>query len=268
MAWTVNGASTRARELVAVFQILCSLYGLTCVGYAQKPLEFISRSPLINVVGRSFCLHTDSLFAQIGPTTNALPRWRLNVETKTKRTLYSSLRLSFNELTNAKNLGLHSSHFALNWRCCTALGERSSGGIWKFRASSFRFYVDHSHTMYSSGNTDVRNWVQKNKCTLIKYFIMCRYSTCYAAFFRVSLYYKQYTNNRTKWIISWRQKAFNILTVTSGGFSCAFCAISCIFFVFLCDTLIMVAEGQRYVMEHILVMYIYRFATQYKYYFM
>ena len=55
------------------------------------------------------------------PTTNALPRWRLNVETKTKRTLYSSRRLSFNELTNAKSLGLHSSHFALNWRCCTAV---------------------------------------------------------------------------------------------------------------------------------------------------
>jgi len=48
------------------------------------------------------------------PTTNALPRWRLNVETKTKRTLHSCRRLSFNELTNAKNLLLHSSHFALN----------------------------------------------------------------------------------------------------------------------------------------------------------
>jgi hypothetical protein len=35
-------------------------------------------------------------------TTNALPRWRLNVETKTKRTLHTSRRLSFNELTNAK----------------------------------------------------------------------------------------------------------------------------------------------------------------------
>ena len=53
------------------------------------------------------------------PTTNALPLWRLNVETKTKRTLYSSRRLSFNELTNAKNLVLHSSHFALNWHCST-----------------------------------------------------------------------------------------------------------------------------------------------------
>jgi len=39
----------------------------------------------------------------------------------TKRTLHSSCWLSFNELTNAKNLVLHSSHFALNWRCCTAV---------------------------------------------------------------------------------------------------------------------------------------------------
>jgi len=46
------------------------------------------------------------------PTTNALLRWRLNVETKYK--LRSSRRLSFNEHTNAKNLVLHSSHFALN----------------------------------------------------------------------------------------------------------------------------------------------------------
>jgi len=65
----VNGASTHARELVAVFQFLCSLYGLTCVGYAQNSLEFVSRSPLIN----------------------------------------------------AKNLVLHSSHFVLNWRCCTTV---------------------------------------------------------------------------------------------------------------------------------------------------
>jgi len=38
-------------------------------------------------------------------TTNALFRCRLNVETKTKRTLHSSRRLSFNELTNERNLG-------------------------------------------------------------------------------------------------------------------------------------------------------------------
>jgi hypothetical protein len=41
-----------------------------------------------------------------------------------------------------------------------ALDEHSSGSIWKFRTSSFKCYVDHSHTMYSSGNTDVRNWVR------------------------------------------------------------------------------------------------------------
>ena len=50
------------------------------------------------------------------------------------------------------------SHFALNW-CCCALGESSSGGIWKYRTSSFKCYVDHSHTTYSSGNIDVQNWV-------------------------------------------------------------------------------------------------------------
>ena len=82
-------------------------------GLRSKLSKFVSRSPLIHVVGRSFCFYTDSLFAQIGDS-RALPLWRLNVETKTKRTLYSSRRLSFNELTNAKNLVLHSSHFALN----------------------------------------------------------------------------------------------------------------------------------------------------------
>ena len=123
MAWTVNGASTLASQLVAVFQVLCSLYGLTCVGYAQNFLEFVSRSPPIHVVGRSFAFtQTAYLLKLVIPTTNAPPRWRLNVETKTKRTLHSSRRLSFNELTNAKKLVLPSSHFALNWRCCTAVG--------------------------------------------------------------------------------------------------------------------------------------------------
>jgi len=63
--WTVNGASTHARQLVRVFQVLCSFYGLNCVGYAQKSLEFVSRSPLIHVVSRSFRFYTDSLFTQI-----------------------------------------------------------------------------------------------------------------------------------------------------------------------------------------------------------
>ena len=40
-----------------------------------------------------------------------------------------------------------------------ALGERSSGDIWKLRTSCFKWYVYHPHTTYSSGNIDVRNWV-------------------------------------------------------------------------------------------------------------
>jgi len=56
---------------------------------------------------------TAYLLKLVIPTTNALPRWRLNVETKTKRQLHSGHRLSSNKL-NAQNLVLHSSHFALN----------------------------------------------------------------------------------------------------------------------------------------------------------
>ena len=53
---------------------------------------------------------TAYLLKLVIPTTNALPRWRLNVETKKKRTLHGSRRLSFHELTNSKNLVLQSSH--------------------------------------------------------------------------------------------------------------------------------------------------------------
>ena len=45
---------------------------------------------------------TAYLLKLVIPTTNVLPRWRLNVETKTKRKPHSNRRLSFNELTNAK----------------------------------------------------------------------------------------------------------------------------------------------------------------------
>jgi len=41
-----------------------------CVGYAQNSLEFVSRSPLKHSVGRSFCLYTDSVFAQIGDSND------------------------------------------------------------------------------------------------------------------------------------------------------------------------------------------------------
>jgi len=58
--------------------------------------------------------HTVYLLKLVIPTTNAPPRWRLNVETKMKRMLHSIRQLSFNELTNAKYLVLHSSQFALD----------------------------------------------------------------------------------------------------------------------------------------------------------
>jgi hypothetical protein len=47
---------------------------------------------------------TSYLLKLVIPTTSTLPRWMLNVETKKKRTLHSSHRLIFNELTNAKIL--------------------------------------------------------------------------------------------------------------------------------------------------------------------
>ena len=103
MAWTVNGASTHARQLVAVFQVLCWLYGLTwwatfrTLLNSSHVLLWYTRS-----AGAFTFKQTAHLLKLVIPTTNALPRWRLNVETKTKRKLYSSHRLSFNELTNAK----------------------------------------------------------------------------------------------------------------------------------------------------------------------
>jgi hypothetical protein len=50
----------------------------------------------------SFVQQTAYLLKLVIPKANVLPRWRLNVETKTKRTLHNSHRLNFNELTNAK----------------------------------------------------------------------------------------------------------------------------------------------------------------------
>ena len=47
-------------------------------------------------------------------------------------------------------------------------GKRYSCGIWKFR-TSFKCYVDHSNTMYSSGNIDVWNWVHLFKSPYISW---------------------------------------------------------------------------------------------------
>jgi len=51
-----------------------------------------------------------------------------------------------------------------------AIGEGSSGVIRKHRIFSFKCCADHSHTVHSSGNIDVRNWVHlcESRC------IICR----------------------------------------------------------------------------------------------
>ena len=182
LIWTVNRALTHGRRLVAVFQssLLALRFDLACATL-KNSLEFVSRSPLINPVGRSFCLYSDSLFAQIGDSNDKcsclLGGWI--VETKTKRTLRGSWRLSFNELTNAKKSCVAQwpfcSELALLHGC--ALGERSSGEIWKIRISSFKCYVYHSRIMYSSGNIDIRNWVHlfESHCVSIIFLVCCRY---------------------------------------------------------------------------------------------
>ena len=77
------------------------------VGNVFFKYRVIQKDGLNHVVGRSFSFtQTAYLLKLMIPTTN--------VETKTKLTLHSSRRLSFNELKNAKHLVLHSSHFVLN----------------------------------------------------------------------------------------------------------------------------------------------------------
>ena len=68
-----------------------------------------------------------------------------------------------------------------------ALGERSSSGIWKFRTSSFKCHVDHSHTIHSSGNIDVRNWVYLFESLCI--ILILNSNNCYAN----APYYYAYT---------------------------------------------------------------------------
>ena len=118
--WRVNGASTHARRL------WYSRFSALSTGWlARATLKIPLNSSHILLwytwsAGAFASTQTAYLLKLVIPTTNAVPRCRLNVETKTKRTLHSSRRLSLNELTKA-NLVLHSSHFALNWRCCRAV---------------------------------------------------------------------------------------------------------------------------------------------------
>ena len=94
LSWTVNGASTHARQLVAVLQ------------FSTRSTGWLAWATLRTLINSSHVLfwytwsagafaftQTAYLLKLVIPTTNALPRWRLNVETKTKRTLHGSRRL-------------------------------------------------------------------------------------------------------------------------------------------------------------------------------
>jgi len=84
MAWRVNGASTHARQLVAVFQVLCSLYGLTCVATLKTLLNSSHVLLWYTWLAGAFAFtQTGYLLKSVIPTTNALPSWRLNARCTT-----------------------------------------------------------------------------------------------------------------------------------------------------------------------------------------
>ena len=100
--WTVNGVSIHATRL-------------RHSKFSTRSTDWLAWATLKTVLNSSHVLlrytwsagafaftQTAYLLKLVIPMTNALPHWRLNVETKTKRTLHSSRRLSFNELKNVK----------------------------------------------------------------------------------------------------------------------------------------------------------------------
>jgi hypothetical protein len=139
-AWTVNGASTDTPPDVWLrySKFSSALRVELRWSYAQNSLEFFSRSTSdTSWSARSFFfffgLYTESpYFTQIWlfQRQNTLPRLERCWMLKRRR-----------------NARCTSSQLTLLHGC--ALGERSGGGILKLRTSSFKCYVDHSHTMYN-----------------------------------------------------------------------------------------------------------------------
>ena len=85
-----------------MLEILCAQGCVPPHNYGKFSDSVIQKDGL-NFVSLYFKIRTsDKYDINYIPTTNAVPRWRLNVETKTKRTLHSSRRLSFNELNERK----------------------------------------------------------------------------------------------------------------------------------------------------------------------
>ena len=165
MAWTVNGASTHAKTVGCGIPSTLLGLGVDLRGLPSK-LSWIRLTFSSDTRGRPelLRLHRQPICSNW---------WFLVGGWMLKRRRNAPCRAvddsALMKSRTQKNLVLYSSHFALKWSCCTALDERSSGGIWKFRTSSFKCYVNHWHTMYISGNIDVRNWVNlfESRCYLL-----------------------------------------------------------------------------------------------------
>ena len=149
MAWT------HARQLVAGFQVLCSLYRLTCVGLRSKlswiRLTFSSdtrgRPELLPLHRQPICSNWWFQRQMLFPVGGWMLKRRRNA--RCTAVVDSVLMNSRTQKILCAIVVILSfcSQMTLLHGC--ALGERSSGGVCKFRTSSFKFYLNHSHTMYS-----------------------------------------------------------------------------------------------------------------------
>jgi len=142
--WTQLNSERRlnhAKQLVAVFQVLCSLYGLTCLDYSQTSLELVSRSPLIHVVGRSICLYTDSEICSNWSLQRQMPflveGWMLKRRRNARCTTFADSVL-FRSRTHVL-CSIESFCSQLTLLHGSALGERSSGDTWKTGSSLSNF---------------------------------------------------------------------------------------------------------------------------------
>jgi len=101
----------------SLFALRVDVFGL------RSELSWIRLTFSSDTRGRPELLpYTDSLFAQIGDSF-LVGGWMLKRRRNARCTAVGDLVLIN---SNAKNLVLHGSHFALNWRCCTAVRQASA----------------------------------------------------------------------------------------------------------------------------------------------
>ena len=170
MAWTVNGASTHTRQLVAVFQVLrVDLRGL------RSKLSWIRLTFSSDTRGRPYLL---PLHRQPNCSNWWFQRqmfflfgvWMLKRRRNARCTADGDSVL-MNPVTQKFLCCIVAILLSTDTAEQLCASEHSSGGIWKCRTFSFECYVDHSHTMYISRNIDVRNWVNlfESRCISIKW---------------------------------------------------------------------------------------------------